>query len=136
VIAERERAGNDGREAETSGVQDAELQLVRDLAEPTLRQIVAGAASDRDGVRTLEAALRDLIRGRSLLIEPLVSALRSARAGGVDIVVLDDLGEHRLSSDDLTRSARWCAAQILRDSASSIMLRIGPSDAEKEWARS
>jgi hypothetical protein len=132
--SERERAGNEAREAAVSEVRDADLQFVRKLAEPSLRQIAAGEAIDRDKVRTLEAALRDLIRGRSLAIEPLVGALRSARERGVDIVVLDDLGEHRVSDESLAQAVRWCAAQILDSAASSITLRVAPSEAMESSA--
>jgi hypothetical protein len=127
-IAEQQRATAEARDAETSGSQDAELHLVRTLAEPTLRSIGALQAPERAGVRTLEAALRDLIRGRTLAVEPLVSVLRSARERGIDIIVLDDLGESRLPEGELSRALEWCARLIADCPASSITIRIAPSD--------
>jgi hypothetical protein len=58
-----------------------------------------------------------------------VSALRSARERGVDIIVLD---VRRVSKDDLSHTVRWCAGQILPDSASSITLRVAPSDTAED----
>jgi hypothetical protein len=132
--SERERAGTDARQAATSRVQEVELRLVRDLAEPTLRQIAARETIDRGSVRTLEAALRDLIRGRALAIDPLIAALRSARERDIDIVVLDDLGEDRVSHENLARAAQWCAAHIADSSGSGITLRIASSAATEPSA--
>jgi hypothetical protein len=95
-------------------------------------RVIRGRELDNE----MECLARKDRSGRIVRIvdEDEASALRSARAGGVDILVLDDLGEHRLSSDDLTRAARWCAAQILRDSASrSASHHRMP---KRAWARS
>ena len=51
----------------TSGQEiEAELSVVRELAGPVLEEIAAGRGPERSTVRSLEAALRDMIRGRTL----------------------------------------------------------------------
>jgi len=110
--AERERAEREARAAAADVEAEAELRGVRDLAQPTLERIAAGGHPDPAAVAVLEAALRDLIRGRNLAVEPLVSALRTARASGVDVLLLDDLGDHDLPPAQRAAVAEWAADQL------------------------
>jgi hypothetical protein len=67
-----------------------------DDARPLLERIIAKqgnlSAGDKTDARLTEAALRDQIRGRSMITEELVLAVRKARARGVEVQLLDDGG--------------------------------------------
>jgi hypothetical protein len=121
--AEHERATRESREATQDEDMESALQIIRELAQPTLKQIADGGEPNRSAVRSLEAALRDQIRGRSLTIEPLVTSLRAVRDRGVDVTVLDDLVETIVPQDELARAARWCAHLLIATPASSFTIR-------------
>jgi len=126
--AERERATRTAEEAAADQEIESTLQVIRELAEPTLTEIAHGGKPVRTTVRSLEAALRDEIRGRSIAIEPLVTSLRSVRERGVDVILLDDLADHEVSPEVLDRAARWCADIITTSTASSLTVRIAISN--------
>lgn len=119
--AERERADREARAAAADFDAEAELRAVREIAQPTLEQIAAGKRPDPAMVGSLEAALRDLIRGRNLAVEPLVTMLRSVRASGTDVLLLDDLADHDLTDAQRTAIAKWATACLAgsRDAASA-----------------
>lgn len=118
----RQLVGQEHMLAETEQQRAAQLMLVRQRVIPVLTSIAEGRlnATQRREHRLLEAALRDEIRGARLAAEPLASAVRAARARGIDVVLLDDADEVRLEWDDL----EWAAdviADIVRD---SVTLRL------------
>jgi hypothetical protein len=127
-VAERERAARESLDRTADRGDELALQIVRDLAEPTLIQIAEGGRPDPRAVRGLEAALRDFIRGSSLTVEPLVTTLRAARERGADIVLLDDLGDHRLPAADLARAASWCAQKVIQARGSTMTIRIAVTE--------
>ncbi|HEX4444236.1 MAG TPA: hypothetical protein VHZ81_11740 [Galbitalea sp.] len=122
--AEHERTTREARELSRDEAIESALQVIRDLAQPTLKAISDGASPSPASVRSLEAALRDQVRGRSLTIEPLVSLLQSVRDRGIEVTVLDDLGEIPVPPPELARAARWCAHLIVDTRASSFTARI------------
>lgn len=122
--AERARVSDEARREVTDDTTRAELQLVRTLAEPTLRAIAVGAAPDRRAAESLEAALRDFIRARRLAAEPLVGALRLAREGGADVVVLDDYGEGPLDRHQLEQIVAWGAVRVEEQPGPRMTLRL------------
>jgi hypothetical protein len=122
--AEGRRAAAEGRDSTENDERDRELQLVRNLAEPTLSGIASGETPDRAGVRALEAELRDGIRGRALAVEPLTSTLRKVRASGVDVVVLDDLGEQELDESVRVLLADWCVSRVATLESGIVMFRL------------
>lgn len=126
--AQRHRAALEAGEAAENAAAESERRKVRELAEPTLRLIAAGRNPDKEDARTLEAALRDLIRGRSLAIEPLNTALREARRRGVDVVVLDDSSGASATDQVLARAAAWCATilETIHSGTSTIRLADTP----------
>lgn len=127
--AERDRQAERARMLASEADRERELKLVRDLAGPTLSRIAEGLDPDPVAVRGLEAALRDVIRGRSLMIEPLPTTLRMVRERGVDVTVLDDLGGRELSHEQLVRAAGWCAERVTAISSGSVTLRIAAVEA-------
>jgi hypothetical protein len=76
------------------------------------RPIASGdvSSAQRQEHRLLEAVLRDEIRGARLTVEPLASAVRAARARGIDVVLLDDADEVTLAWSDL----EW-ASDVIAD---------------------
>lgn len=127
--AERERADREARAAIADFDAEAELRAVRDIAQPTLEQIAAGARPDPVMVGGLEAALRDLIRGRNLASEPLVTMLRTVRASGTDVLLLDDLADHDLTDAQRAAIAKWATARLASTrNVSSATVRIALED--------
>lgn len=67
-----------------------------DGARPLLEKIIAKKGNlsplEKTDARLTEAALRDQIRGRSMITDQLVLAIRDARARGVEVQLLDDGG--------------------------------------------
>lgn len=123
--AERERAEHESRRSADDLDLETDLRIIRDLAGPTLEDIANGRRPDHAAVRGLEAALRDLIRGRNLVAEPLVTTLRVLRERGTDIVLLDDLGDDDLTADERKTLTAWAATRVARASAATaITLRL------------
>ncbi|MBN9156918.1 hypothetical protein [Microbacterium sp.] len=122
--AERERAAFQARQSAGERATEVELAVVKDLAGPMLGEISAGRGPARAAVRSLEAALRDLIRGRALAAEPLVTMLRVVRERGADVSVLDDLGDHELGAAERQQIVTWAAAQIAHAKSSALTLRL------------
>lgn len=124
-IAERERAEEEAASAARGLNIEAELGVVRELAVPLLEEISRRARPDIAHARSLEAELRDLIRGRNLAIEPLTSALRSARSDrGIEAVLLDDLGPRDLGPAERRTIAEWAAALVHDQPSGSLVLRL------------
>jgi hypothetical protein len=124
--AERARAGVEAARRAGDAHRAAELADVRALAGPLLRRIARGEAVDRREALSLEAALRDRIRGRGLAVEPLVSALARARDRDIDALLLDDLGDAVLSPDQAAAVAGWCAVRLDRMSGPRVTIRLAP----------
>lgn len=83
-------AADAGREIRRQRV--AELAA---LAVPPLDQIASGTPltdDDRRHIQTIEAELRDSVRGRALSVPSIAKAARAARSRGVEVNLLDDRG--------------------------------------------
>lgn len=126
--SERERADQEAKEIDFDLATQVELRVIRQLAETTLVDIAEERNPDLGTVRGLEAAVRDLIRGRMLAVEPLVTALRVARERGADVVLLDDLTDD-VEIDEQTRSrlAQWIAVRVLALNGRSATVRVSTS---------
>jgi hypothetical protein len=124
--AERARAGVEAARRVGDAHRAAELADVRAIAGPLLRRIARGEAVDRREALSLEAALRDRIRGRGLAVEPLVSALARARDRDIDALLLDDLGDSGLGEEQAVAVARWCALRLDRMSGPRVTIRLAP----------
>jgi len=122
--AERARAAAESSLRAGDAHRATELAEVRALAGPLLQRIASQAGADPREALTLEAALRDRIRGRALAVEPLTSALRLARARGADVLLLDDLGDAALDAERTAGVARWCAARLDAIESPRVTIRI------------
>lgn len=98
-------------DADSQAQTAARLERQKRLAEtlngvmPILEEIASSQgqlspSQQRIAVET-EQELRDQIRGRSLAIEPLVSAVRSARRSGIEVQLLDDGGLDDMDSIEI-----------------------------------
>ncbi|MEO5535324.1 MAG: hypothetical protein ABIR17_09360 [Pseudolysinimonas sp.] len=107
-----------------------ELAAIRSLSTSVLERIAAD--EDDPAVRKeailVEGALRDVLRGRRLAREPLTTEARAARQRGVEVVLLDDLGDdlrdeqpgNALASDALV----WAADLVRRAAGATATVRL------------
>ncbi len=106
-----------------------ELGVIRSRADPLLRRIASGralSASVRHEAESLEAELRDLLRGRRLAEEPLVAVVRDARTRGLDVVLLDD--RNLPLTDAEGESVRqWAAARLGSSHGPGVTIRLSDS---------
>lgn len=93
---ERAKATQTASAADSAIRQERSERIAATLegALPMLEQIATGNFSKQDRLEAtiLEAELRDEIRGRMLINPKLKTAVRSARARGIEVVVLDEGG--------------------------------------------
>ena len=144
------RAAERATEVAGSHEREAQLARVNTLAQPALELLGRGdptTTADRAEFLIVEASLRDAIRGRSLFIEPLITACRAARSRGVEVSLLDDRADRASSALpelaaavarelDTVPSGRFTArvlpagradlATIFIDSLENRMLRVAP----------
>ncbi|WP_139416711.1 hypothetical protein [Agromyces laixinhei] len=97
------------------------------LAAPMLRRIVdrGGALSEaqRDECRTLEAAIRDEIRGRMLLTDAVRFEVQRARARGITVTLLDEGGIDDLDEAERDRVLSRLADAVAGSTADRIIVR-------------
>ncbi|MGN6444048.1 hypothetical protein [Amnibacterium sp.] len=127
---EQARAAREAHDRSSATAVDAELEQVREQAVPTLQAIARGDAVDPIAVRLLEAELRDSIRGRALVREPLVSVVRDLRARGVDVLLVDDTGEEPPPPWQLAQLVSRAAARLVepRGETAGVILRLAWDD--------
>lgn len=125
---EQARIGQELMVIEGERERRIQLEELRQLAGAPLSLIAEGTVTeeDREGLLTLEAELRDRIRGRALRREPLIAAIRNARRRGAEVVLLDDTGEG--SDYDIgPEAAGWAAGLVSSESGTTITIRLNPN---------
>ena len=92
---------------------------------PMLEKISTGVFSDADRSEAtlLEAELRDEIRGRMLVNPKLKASVRSARARGVEVVVLDEGGLVSVSEQDREPLRNRVAEELDKISSGRVTIR-------------
>lgn len=122
-----ERRRIEGEELRTAALRTrrTELAAIRERVDPMLRRIAGGEDDPllRRDAALLEAELRDTFRGRRLAAEPLVSATRSARRRGVDVVLLDDL-DMPLTDHTRRECLSWAAARLENAAGPGATIRL------------
>lgn len=91
----RRRAAENAATSAALDERDRQLERLDHLARPLLDKLASGAELDpaeRRACGLLEAALRDGLRAPGLMTDDIVAAARSARARGLQVVLLDDGG--------------------------------------------
>jgi hypothetical protein len=108
-----------------------EVARIRSLSAPILERIAEGEddAALRAEATRVEASLRDVLRGRRLAAEPLATAVRAARERGVDVSLLDDLGETGPSAEEFSGERReaaleWAADLVERSVGDTATIRL------------
>ncbi|TFD37927.1 hypothetical protein E3T40_03705 [Cryobacterium sp. TMT1-19] len=137
---ERARSGAAAATA-AAALEERETQLTRvnTLARPTLERLanlLQGAALQINPLQIeptlraesllVEATLRDAIRGRSLFVEPVITAARAARIRGVDVTLLDDSADR--PPRQLAAAAAIVAAQLDSLTHGHLIARLLPAD--------
>lgn len=99
------------------------------LAVPPLELIATGHAlsgKDRNECRTVEAELRDSVRGRSLSVPSITAAVRSARSRGVAVNLLDDRGTPLPSGSAMQRLQEQVVASLDATTTGTVTVRMLP----------
>jgi hypothetical protein len=133
-LTEAEHATSDWQAAQYAHVHERRRRLSQTsrLATPMLRTIIANdgrlSAADRTECRTLEASLRDEIRGRHLLNDAVRQEVLAARRRGAIVNMLDEGGLDELEPDELQTILDRLAAALSSSRASRLIVRSVPDD--------
>lgn len=131
------RAGETERDLAVSKAASEERRLRLDFALKgalpmlsTIRQS-DGELSEAERVeaRLLEAALRDEIRGRSLMNDEIRTASRAARSRGVEVVILDEGGVDLVNEAEKSKILKTIAQRIDEVNEGRVTLRAPKGEA-------
>ena len=126
---ERERVRSEELRSASVRARKVELGAIRALGTPVLERIANGEDDPelRAEAILVEAALRDVLRGRRLAGEPLTSAVLEARQRGVDVTLLDDLddrGATELAEDQRDAALTWAGDRVRATTALTATVRL------------
>lgn len=120
--------------AEAATASQIRQQRVAELsasAVPLLQRIVdfgpPSTEADRRLYATSEALLRDGVRGKSLVTPRVAEAATSARARGVEVMLLDDRGVGLATGDAMRRMTDAIVARLEGASEGSVTVRLAPA---------
>jgi hypothetical protein len=122
------RASRDATTVAAIDEREAELMRVNALARPTLHRLAEPRPltdAERAQCLLIEAGLRDAIRGRALFLEPVITAVATARQRGVEVTVLDDSGDN--PPDALPALAQTVADVLDTVDAGRVTIRVLPA---------
>jgi hypothetical protein len=134
AVAEREAV--EWRAAQEAHVSERQFRLGQTsrMALPMLRQIVASNGELSDGQRLeclyLEGAIRDEIRGRTLLNDRVREQIMIARRKGTVVTLLDEGGLDDLDDDELQRVLNRLAEAIRDTETEKLIVRTVPEGSE------
>ena len=112
--------------------QEIRVQRAAELASiavPLLDHIAADQGftdADKVAFATVEAQLRDGVRGRSLMVPVVVSAVSRARERGVEVTLLDDRGSRLPSQEAMAEIGIRIAAALDRVDEGAATIRLLP----------
>lgn len=109
--------------------RDARLASLDALARPLLQRIADGpdpTEEEKLACRLLEAELRDSLRARGLIQPNLARAARSARARGVEVMMLDDRAPTALDDEVRRRIVDGASSVLDAAGAGSVTVRLLP----------
>ena len=109
--------------------RDARLASLDALARPLLQRIADGPDPTDEEIlacRLLEAELRDTLRARGLVRPDLARAARSARARGVEVMMLDDRSPNALDDDVRERIVTAASSTLDAAEAGAVTVRLLP----------
>ena len=128
-FAHAEREAARWQAAQEAHIYERQVRLTHTtrLALSMMHRIVASGGTleetERQECRYLEAAIRDEIRGRSLLNDAVREQVMLARRRGVIVTLLDEGTMDDLDGDDLEQVLNTLAAALARTSADTIIVR-------------
>jgi hypothetical protein len=134
AVAEREAV--EWRAAQEAHVSERQFRLGQTsrMALPMLRQIVASNGELSDGQRLeclyLEGAIRDEIRGRTLLNDRVREQIMIARRKGTVVTLLDEGGLDDLDDEELQRVLNRLAEAIRDTETEKLIVRTVPEGSE------
>jgi hypothetical protein len=85
--------------------------------------------ADRAEARLLEAALRDEIRGRSLMNDEIRIASREARKRGLEVIILDEGGMDQIDETQKSKILKTIAQQMNEMEQGRVILRAPKDEA-------
>jgi hypothetical protein len=98
-----------------------------DDARPLLERIIQTqgnlSVAEKANARLTEAALRDQIRGRSIMTKTLVLAVREARQRGVEVQLLDDGGFSDASEIEKAELVERVVRELAQITAGKVVIR-------------
>ncbi|MDV8021380.1 hypothetical protein [Rhodococcus sp. IEGM 1330] len=109
--------------------RDARLASLDALARPLLQRIADGPDLTEEEILAcvlLEAELRDSLRARGLVRPDLARAARSARARGVEVMMLDDRAPAELNDDVRERIVAATSSALDAAEAGAVTVRLLP----------
>ncbi|MCP2177855.1 hypothetical protein [Williamsia maris] len=109
--------------------RDTQLAELDRLARPMLDRIASGAeltAAERSTCELLEAHLRDRLRAPGLVSPAIADAARSARARGVEVILLDDRTAEPLTPDARERIHTEVVDTLVRARSGDVRVRLLP----------
>jgi len=118
--------------ASADAAQEIRVQRAAELAStavPLLDRIATRGVfgdADRAAFARVEAQLRDGVRGRSLMVPIVVSAVARARERGVEVTLLDDRGSELPSVAAMAEIAVRVAAALDSASSGAVTIRLLP----------
>ncbi|MFP7759708.1 hypothetical protein [Marisediminicola sp. LYQ85] len=130
ALAEREAA--EWRAAQEAHVFERQFRLGQTarMATPMLRQIVASGGNlteeERQECLYLEGAIRDEIRGRTLLNDRVRAAVMASRRRGTTVTLLDEGGIDDLPDDERDRVLDRLAVAVEETRTDRIVVRTVP----------
>ncbi|MBD8533821.1 hypothetical protein [Plantibacter sp. CFBP 13570] len=133
-LTQAEHATSDWQAAQYAHVHERRRRLSQTgrLATPMLRTIIANGGRlsvvDRTECRTLEASLRDEIRGRHLLSDPVRAEVLAARRRGAIVNMLDEGGLEELDAGVLDAIHEQIAEALAASHATRLIVRSVPDD--------
>lgn len=124
-------AAIDTAEASTAAhIRRRRLMELRSEIAPLLERLVASGPPTTEAERveyaTAEAALRDGVRGRSLMTPQVSHAATAARARGVEVVLLDDRGRHLAHGGAIRKVNDEVRDALERADRGSVTVRLAP----------
>ena len=118
--------------ASANAAHEIRVQRAAELAAtavPLLDRIAVGEPideADRASFAHVEAQLRDSVRGRSLMLPAVVTAVARARERGVEVTLLDDRGQALPSATAMTQIAGRIAVALDAVHEGAVTVRLVP----------
>jgi len=129
---ERRQLGASAQQARNAAAEEIRRTRAAELARaavPQLERIAGGGpftSDERESFIITEAALRDSVRGRSLMVPGVAEAAAAARSRGASITILDDRGALPPDGEAVERITAACIGALSAAERGRVTLRLVP----------